>query len=138
MRKPPFCLYKCENEVADQMRGTYNCVADRRLFLRYRDNTSVSDPKTVFFATWLIFNYNDKQPFQEGLSACIQCVGIGKLGWVKAIHRLKCNHAGCFYFHLYEYYAFLAFICMECKCFNPHPAIEIPLTHITRSDKGSL
>ena len=48
MRKPTFCLYKCENEVADQMRGTCNCAADRRICLRYRDNTSVSDPKTVF------------------------------------------------------------------------------------------
>ena len=45
MRKPTFCLYKCENEVADQMRGTYNCAADQRLCLRYRDNTNVSDPE---------------------------------------------------------------------------------------------
>ena len=27
---------------------------------------------------------------------------------------------------------------MECKRFNPTPAIEISLSHITRSDKGSL
>ena len=87
MRKPTFCLYKCENEVADQMRGTCNCAADRRLCLGYRDNTSVLDPDdSFFFATRLIFNYNDKQPFQEGLLACSQCVGIGKLGRVKAIH----------------------------------------------------
>ena len=73
MRKPTFCLYKCENEVTDQMRGTCNCAADRRLCLRYRDNTSVSDLKTVFFATRLIFNYNDKQPFQEGISLHTVC-----------------------------------------------------------------
>ena len=87
MRKPTFCLYKCENEVADQMRGTCNCAADRRLCLRYIDNTSVSDPEDSFlFATGLIFNHNDKQPFQDGLSACSQCVGIRKLGRAKAIH----------------------------------------------------
>ena len=45
MRKPTFCLYKCENEVADQMRGTCNCTAEQRLCLRYKDNTSVSDPE---------------------------------------------------------------------------------------------
>ena len=48
MRKPTFCLYKCENEVADQMRGTCSCAADQRLCLRYRDNTSVSDPEDRF------------------------------------------------------------------------------------------
>ena len=48
MRKPTFCLYKCENEVADQMRGTCNCAADQRLCLRYRDNTSVPDPEGLF------------------------------------------------------------------------------------------
>ena len=86
MRKPKFCLYKCENEVADQMCGTCICTADQRLCLRYRNNKSVSDPEdSFFFATRLRFNYNDKQPLQEGLSACIQCVGMGKLGWVKAI-----------------------------------------------------
>ena len=47
--KPTFCLYKCENEVADQMRGTCYCAADRGLCLRYRDNTSVSDPEDSFF-----------------------------------------------------------------------------------------
>ena len=50
MRKPTFCLYKCENEVADQMCGTCNCAADQRLYLRYRDNTSVSDPEDRFFS----------------------------------------------------------------------------------------
>ena len=49
MRKPTFCLYKYENEVADQMRGTCNCAADQRLCLRYRDNTSVSDPEDSYF-----------------------------------------------------------------------------------------
>ena len=72
---------------------------------------NVSDPEDrLFFATRLIFNYNDKQPLQEGLSACSQCVGMDQLGAVKAIHQLKYNHAGCFYFQLYEYYAFLVFI----------------------------
>ena len=92
MRKPTFCLYKCENEVAKQMRGTCNCAAVQCLHLRYRvrDNTSLSDSEDrFFFATRLIFNYNDKQPLQEGLSACSQRVGMGKLGGVKAIHRLK-------------------------------------------------
>ena len=46
MRKPTFCLYKRENEVADQIRG--NCAADQRLCLRYRDNTNVSDPEDKF------------------------------------------------------------------------------------------
>ena len=50
MRKPTFCLYKCENEVADQMRGTCNCAADRRLCLGYRGNTSVLDPDDSFFS----------------------------------------------------------------------------------------
>ena len=50
MRKRTFCLYKCENEVTDQMCGTCNCAADRRLCLRYRDNTSVSDPEDSFFS----------------------------------------------------------------------------------------
>ena len=50
MRKPTFCLYKSENEVADQMRGTCNCAADQRLCLRYRDPTSVSDPEDRFFS----------------------------------------------------------------------------------------
>ena len=94
MRKPTFCLYKCENEVADQMCGTCNCTANQCLYLPYRDNTSVSDPKTAFLETQLIFNYIYKHPLQEGLSACSQCVGLGKPGWVKAIRRLKCNH-GC-------------------------------------------
>ena len=48
MRKRMFA-YKFENEVADQMRGTCNCAADQRLCLRYRDNTSVSDPEDSFF-----------------------------------------------------------------------------------------
>ena len=48
MRKPTFCLYKCEHEVADQMRRTCNRAADHRLCLRYRDNTSVSDPEDRF------------------------------------------------------------------------------------------
>ena len=88
MRKHSFCLYDSENEVADQM----------YLWPRYRGKTSVSDPEDGFFATRLIYNYEYKQLLQEGLSACSQCVGMDKLGWVKAIHRLKCNHAGCFYF----------------------------------------
>ena len=67
------------------MRGSCHYAADQRLCLRYRDNTSVSDPEDSFFPTRLRFNYNDKQPLYEGLSACIQCVGMGKLGWVKAI-----------------------------------------------------
>ena len=50
MRKPTFCLYKCENEVADQMCGTCICTADQRPCLRYRDNTSVSDPIDSFFS----------------------------------------------------------------------------------------
>ena len=45
--KPTFCLYKCENEVADQKRGTCNCVSDQRL--RYRDNINASDPEDSFF-----------------------------------------------------------------------------------------
>ena len=49
MRKPTFCLYKCENEVANQMRGCCKYAADQRLCLRYRDNTSVSDPEDSFF-----------------------------------------------------------------------------------------
>ena len=49
MRKPTFGLYKCENEVADQMRGACKCAADQRLCLRYRDHTSVSDPEDRFF-----------------------------------------------------------------------------------------
>ena len=70
MRKLTFCLYKCENEVADQMRGTCYCAADQRLCLRYRENTSVSGPEdSFFFGTRLIFNNNDKQTRQEGLSA---------------------------------------------------------------------
>ena len=50
MRKPKFYLYECENEVADQMRGSCNYAADQRLCLRYRDNTSVSDPEDSFFS----------------------------------------------------------------------------------------
>ena len=66
MRKPTFCLYKCENEVADQMCGTCICTADQRLCLRYRNNTSVSDPEdSFFFATRLRFNYNDKNHFKR-------------------------------------------------------------------------
>ena len=49
MRKPTFGLYKCENEVADQMRGACNCAADQRLCLRYKNHTSVSDPEDSFF-----------------------------------------------------------------------------------------
>ena len=63
MRKPTFCLYKCENEVADQMRGT--CITTQ-LISAYVFATEIIKvcrfPKTVFFATRLIFNYNDKQP----------------------------------------------------------------------------
>ena len=58
------------------MRGTCNCAADRRLCLRHRDNTSVSDPKKVFFATRIIFNYNDKQPFQEGYLLASSVTGL--------------------------------------------------------------
>ena len=47
MRKPTFCLYKCENDVADQICG--NCEADQRLCLRYRNNTSVSGPEDRFY-----------------------------------------------------------------------------------------
>ena len=85
MRKRTFAYINAQNEVADQMRGTCNCAADQGLCLRYRDNTSVSDPEDSFFF---------RNAAQECLSVCNQCVGMGKLGWVKAIHRLKCNHAG--------------------------------------------
>ena len=91
-------------------------------------------PKTVFFATRLRFNYNDKQPLQEGLSACIQCVGMGKLGWVKAIAIMPDVFISIYmsimlFWLLYEW---------NVNVPTPHPAIEISLTHITRSDKGSL
>ena len=43
-------------------------------------------PRTGFLATRLIFNYNYKQPIQEGLSGCSQCMGMERLGWVKASH----------------------------------------------------
>ena len=95
------------------MRSTCNCAADQRLHvcLPYNDNTSVSDPEDRFFATQLLFNYNYKQPLQEGLSACNQCVERAKLGWVKAINRLtECNH-GCFYFQLY-------LVQKETQCFD--------------------
>ena len=47
MRNPMFCLYKCENDVADQIHG--NCAADQRLCLRYRDNIpNVSEPEDRF------------------------------------------------------------------------------------------
>ena len=49
MRKPTFGLYKCENEVADQMRGACKCAADQRLCLCYRYHTSVSDTDRSFF-----------------------------------------------------------------------------------------
>ena len=60
--------------------------------------------KTDFLSTRLIFNYNYKQPLQGkgggGLSGFSQCVGMGRLGWVKATHLLKYNHTnriyGCF------------------------------------------
>ena len=111
MRQPTFCLYKCENEVADQMRGTCNCAADQRLLLSYRDNTSVSDPEGSCFSqrgSYSIIMISN--PFKRDYQLAASVWGMGKLGLVKAIHRLKCNHAGCFYFQFYEYYAFLSFI----------------------------
>ena len=73
---------RCAVHVTAQLIGAYVLATE---IIQY--NTSVLDPDDSFiFATRLIFNYNDKQPFQEGLSACSQCVGIGKLGRVKAIH----------------------------------------------------
>ena len=101
-----FLLIQMRNEVADQMRGTCNCAADQRRCLHYRDNTSVSDSEDRFFSQHGSYSIIIIRAHQEGLSACSQCEGMGKLGWVKAIHRLKCNHVGCFYFQLYEYYAF--------------------------------
>ena len=47
MRKPTF-YYKCENEVADQVRG--NCAAYQRLCFRYRDSTSVLYPRRQVFS----------------------------------------------------------------------------------------
>ena len=90
MRKPTFCLYKCENEVADQMRGKCNCAADQRLCLRYRDNTSVCrTPKTGFFATRLIFNYNYKQPLQEGLFFVFVCFDSCLTSWYKFFSHVE-------------------------------------------------
>ena len=50
MRKPTFGLYKCEKEVADQMRGACKCAADQRLCLCYRDHKSVTDTDRIFFS----------------------------------------------------------------------------------------
>ena len=50
MRKPTFCLYKCENEVANQMRSTCNCAADQRLDVFATEIIQVCrTPKTFFF-----------------------------------------------------------------------------------------
>ena len=73
MGKPTFCLYKCENEVADQMRGRCNFAADQRLCLRYRDNTSVSDLEDSFFSqrgsySIIIISNHFKRAYQLAVS----------------------------------------------------------------------
>ena len=87
-------------------------TANQRLCLHYRDNTSVSDPEDSFFRiAGHIQSYFISNHFMRAyqLAASGMGKGIGKLGWVKAIHRLKCNHAGRFYFQLYEYLCFSGF-----------------------------
>ena len=103
-----------------------------------RSYKCVGPQRQVFFATQLIFYYNDKHPLQEGLSACSKCVGMGKLCWFKAIYRLKCNHAGCFISNYISIMLFWLLYEWNVNVSTQHPVIEISLTHITRSDKGSL
>ena len=50
MRKPTFGLYKCENEVADQMRGACKCAADQRLSLLQRSYKCVRHRSQFFFS----------------------------------------------------------------------------------------
>ena len=57
MRKPTFGYINAK--MKSQISGTCNCADDQHLSLRYRDNTSVSDPEDRFFATRLIFNYDN-------------------------------------------------------------------------------
>ena len=68
MRKPTFCLYKCENEVADQKRGTCNRAADQRICLRYRDNTSVSGPEESGSYSIIIISNHFKRAYQPASS----------------------------------------------------------------------
>ena len=97
----------------------------------------MSDTEASFLAMRLIFYHNYKQRLQEGLSGGSQCVGMGRLGWVKASHRLKYNHknricmvfvSNCtsfmFFWRLYEW---------NVNVSAAQPAIEISLTHIKRS-----
>ena len=63
---------------------------------------------------------------------------MGKLGWVKAIHRLK--KQSCQMFFISNYMSIVLFWLLyewNVNVLTPHPAIEISLTHIARSDKGS-
>ena len=106
MRKPTFCLYKCENEVADQMRGTCNCAADRRLCLRYRDkiNTSVSHPEDSFFLqggsySIIMVSNHFKRAYQLAASVwgCESLVGLSpnytvKLCFMKLKSFIKFDH----------------------------------------------
>ena len=92
MRKPSFGLHVYINaKTKSQIRCAVHVTV--QLISAYVFATEIIQvcrtPKTGFFATRLIFNYDYKQPLQEGLSACSQCVGMGKLGWVKAILRLE-------------------------------------------------
>ena len=92
------------------MRG--NCAADQRLCLWYKDSTGplhhksvkcqanffgctawfVLDPKDRFSRDVAHINFNYKQYLKEGLSACTQCEGVRRLGWVKASRLLEYNH----------------------------------------------
>ena len=102
MRKPDFCLYKCDNEIADQMcvnrvdqmRG--NCAADKRLCLRYRDSTSPLNPycqtPSHLLRPYMIFRdaaYNSiiiiSNPFKRAYQL-LDSAGMGRLGWVMTSH----------------------------------------------------
>ena len=91
-----YFLLKCENETKCAVHVTAQLIS------AYVFATEIIQvcriPKTVFFATRLIFNYNDKQPLQKGLSACLQCVGMGTLGCVKANSSIEMQSCRMFLF----------------------------------------
>ena len=83
MRKPTFYYINAKTKSQIRCGVTVQLIS---AFVFVTEKVQVfCTPMSGFLATRLIFNYNHKQPLQEGLSACSQCVGMGRLGWVKAI-----------------------------------------------------
>ena len=95
-------------------------------------------PKTVLFCNAAHIQYNDKQHFKRAYQLYPVC-GDGKAWLGKGNTSIEMQ--SCRMFFISNYMSIMLFWFLyewNINVSTPHPEIKISLTHITRSDKGSL